>query len=80
MTTPEILAKIHLCCSDVLAYGAPIPTFTPASSFEDMGADSLDHVEIIMAIEAEFGVNITDRDAEAIKTVQQAVDYLQTHA
>ena len=50
------------------------------SSFvEDLGADSLDTVELIMALEEEFGCEIPDEDAEKITTVQQAVDYINAH-
>jgi len=49
----------------------------PAASFiDDLGADSLDTVELVMALEEEFGVEIPDEDAENIKTVQDAVDYI----
>jgi acyl carrier protein len=51
------------------------------SSFvNDLGADSLDTVELVMALEEEFGCEIPDEEAEKITTVQQAVDYVQTHA
>ena len=46
------------------------------SSFADLGADSLDSVELIMAFEEEFGIEIPDEDAEKILTVQTAVDYI----
>ncbi len=50
------------------------------SSFvEDLGADSLDTVELVMALEEHFGCEIPDEDAEKIKTVQQAVDYINSH-
>ncbi|MEH6466349.1 MAG: acyl carrier protein [Porticoccus sp.] len=49
----------------------------PASSFvEDLGADSLDTVELIMALEEEFDTEIPDEDAEKIATVQNAIDYI----
>ena len=49
----------------------------PASSFvEDLGADSLDTVELIMALEEEFDTEIPDEDAEKIATVQSAIDYI----
>lgn len=44
---------------------------------EDLGADSLDTVELVMALEEEFGVEIPDEEAEKITTVQQAIDYIQ---
>ncbi|HQQ35991.1 MAG: acyl carrier protein [Rhodocyclales bacterium] len=50
------------------------------SSFvEDLGADSLDTVELVMALEEEFECEIPDEDAEKITSVQQAIDYVNTH-
>ncbi|MCI5146726.1 MAG: acyl carrier protein [Candidatus Electrothrix sp. AR3] len=49
----------------------------PGAAFvDDLGADSLDQVELIMAMEEEFDVEIPDEDAEKIKTVQNAIDYV----
>ncbi|HSY47561.1 MAG TPA: acyl carrier protein [Thermoanaerobaculia bacterium] len=60
--------------------GVDADEVNPDASFvEDLGADSLDTVELIMAFEEEFKVDITDEDAEKIKTVQNAVDYLANH-
>jgi acyl carrier protein len=50
-----------------------------ASFIEDLGADSLDLVELIMAMEEEFGLEISDEDAEKIQTVQDAVHYITEH-
>ena len=51
------------------------------SSFvNDLGADSLDTVELVMALEEEFETEIPDEEAEKITTVQQAVDYIKSHA
>ncbi|NLJ83627.1 MAG: acyl carrier protein [Halanaerobiaceae bacterium] len=51
---------------------------TPEASFiDDLGADSLDVVELVMAFEEEFDLEIPDEDAENIKTVQNAVDYIE---
>ncbi len=53
---------------------------TPDASFmEDLGADSLDTVELVMALEEEFDLEIPDSDAEKIQTVQDALDYLDEH-
>lgn len=50
------------------------------SSFvEDLGADSLDTVELVMALEEEFDCEIPDEEAEKIMTVQQAIDYINAH-
>ncbi|HBG47558.1 MAG TPA: acyl carrier protein [Deltaproteobacteria bacterium] len=50
---------------------------SPASFVDDLGADSLDTVEMVMAFEEEFGIEIPDEDAEKIKTVQDAVEYIK---
>ena len=50
-----------------------------ASFIEDLGADSLDLVELIMAMEEEFGLEISDEDAEKIQTGQDAVNYITEH-
>jgi acyl carrier protein len=56
------------------------PEVTPEASFtSDLGADSLDQVELVMAFEEEFGVEIPDEDAEKIATVQDAVNYIESH-
>ncbi len=50
------------------------------SSFvDDLGADSLDIVELVMAMEDEFQIDIPDKDAEGIKTVQDAINYIKSH-
>jgi acyl carrier protein len=54
---------------------------TPTASFvDDLGADSLDQVELIMAFEEAFDIEIPDEDAEKIRTVKDAVDYVDKHA
>lgn len=50
-----------------------------ASFVDDLGADSLDTVELVMALEEEFETEIPDEDAEKITTIQQAIDYIKTH-
>ena len=50
-----------------------------ASFIDDLGADSLDIVELVMAMEEEFDVEIPDEDAEKISTVQHAIDYIHDH-
>ncbi len=50
-----------------------------ASFVDDLGADSLDVVELVMAFEEAFEIDIPDEDAEKILTVQQAIDYIKSH-
>ena len=58
--------------------GVKAEDITPASSFiNDLGADSLDTVELVMALEEEFGIEIPDEDAEKITTVGEAVKYIE---
>lgn len=51
-----------------------------SSFIDDLGADSLDIVELVMAMEDEFGIEIPDEDAEKIKTVKDVADYIKSHA
>jgi acyl carrier protein len=54
---------------------------TPNARFvDDLGADSLDNVELVMRFEEEFGVEIPDEDAEKIQSVKDAVDYIEKHS
>ena len=52
---------------------------TQASFIDDLGADSLDTVELVMAFEEEFGIDIPDEDAEKIRTVGDVVGYIENH-
>lgn len=52
---------------------------TESSFIDDLGADSLDTVELVMALEDAFGTEIPDEDAEKITTVQLAIDYIKSH-
>ena len=61
--------------------GVEEETVTPEASFvDDLGADSLDTVELVMALEEEFGIEIPDEDAEGIQTVTDAVTYITSKA
>ena len=54
---------------------------TPDASFvDDLGADSLDTVELVMAFEEEFGIDIPDEDAEQMRTVGDAIAYMRKHS
>jgi acyl carrier protein len=58
-----------------------VQQLAPEAKFiEDLGADSLDIVELVMALEEEFGLDIPDEDAEKMKTVGDAMNYLKSHA
>jgi acyl carrier protein len=57
----------------------PSEVTTEASFVDDLGADSLDTVELVMALEEEFGIEIPDEDAEKITTVNDAIKYIQEH-
>ena len=61
--------------------GVDAAEVTPEASFiEDLGADSLDTVELVMALEEEFGIEIPDEEAEKIVTVKDAVAYIRSHS
>jgi acyl carrier protein len=51
-----------------------------ASFIDDLGADSLDTVELVMALEEEFNIEISDEDAEKITTVKDAIGYIESHS
>ncbi|MGB2691102.1 MAG: acyl carrier protein [Thermodesulfobacteriota bacterium] len=71
----EILGKVREMVASQL--GKSEDEITPESSFiEDLGADSLDLVELIMSMEDEFGLEISDEDAESIITVQDAINFI----
>ncbi len=70
--------KVKNIIADQLGVGEE--EIKPTASFiEDLGADSLDIGELVMAMEEEFEVEIPDEEAENIKTVQDAVNYITTH-
>ena len=61
--------------------GVEADEVTPEASFtDDLGADSLDIVELVMAFEEEFGIEIPDEDAEKIGKVSEAISYIEQHA
>ena len=74
----DIEARVRKIVADQL--GVAEADIKNESSFvDDLGADSLDTVELVMALEEEFGTEIPDEQAEKITTVQLAVDYVTTH-
>jgi acyl carrier protein len=73
----DVLAKVQEVVSDKLDVDAS--KVTPEASFaNDLGADSLDVVELVMALEEEFTVEIPDEEAEKLQTVQDVVNYINT--
>jgi acyl carrier protein len=61
--------------------GVDLEEVTEEASFvDDLGADSLDTVELVMALEEEFGMEIPDEDAEKISTVKDAINYINEHS
>ena len=73
--TPEIEGKLKKIVVDQL--GVEEAAIQPKSKFiEDLGADSLDIVELVMAMEETFGIDIPDDDAENIKTVEDALTFV----
>ncbi|MCF0184789.1 MAG: acyl carrier protein [Bacteroidaceae bacterium] len=74
----EIQAKVTEIIVDKL--GVDESSVVPAASFtNDLGADSLDTVELIMELEKQFDITIPDEEAEKITTVQDALDYIAAH-
>jgi acyl carrier protein len=71
----ELFARFRKCAVDVLSVGAD--KVVPEASFgDDLEADSLDLVELVMALEEEFGVEVPEKEVEDIKTVGQAYDLI----
>jgi len=78
MTYDEISEKVKAIIVEQL--GVDEEEVTLKSSFtDDLGADSLDNVELIMALEDEFDIEIPDEEAEKISTVQDAIKYIEEH-
>jgi acyl carrier protein len=78
LTQEEIFGPVKDLVSKQLSIDEKEIT-TDASFIEDLGADSLDTVELIMSLEEEFDIEIPDEEAEKIKTVQNVVDYILNH-
>lgn len=76
MEREEIMDKVKAVIVEQLSVDEDVVT-EDASFIEDLGADSLDIVELVMALEEEFGVSIPDEQAENIKTVGDAIAYIE---
>ncbi len=78
MSTATIYDRLKTIVTEQL--GVDEEEITPQASFvDDLNADSLDLVELIMSLEEEFGLEISDEDAEKIVTVQDAATYIEDH-
>ncbi|MEY2912362.1 MAG: hypothetical protein RLZZ184_1671 [Cyanobacteriota bacterium] len=78
MSTTETFERVKAIVAEQLSVEAE--KIKPQSVFlEDLGADSLDTVELVMALEEEFDIEIPDEEAEKITTVQAVVDYINSH-
>ena len=74
----EILEKVKEIAANQL--GKEVSEIADDANFiDDLGADSLDTMELILALEDEFGIKIEDEDAEKLKTVKDAVEYIEAH-
>ncbi|TET69527.1 MAG: acyl carrier protein [Candidatus Aminicenantes bacterium] len=78
MERDELLKKIKSIASDKLSISEDQVT-EEASFIDDLGADSLDTVELVMALEDEFKMDIPDEEAEKLTTVGKAMDYILAH-
>jgi len=78
MSSDEVVSKVQDIIAESL--GVKRNEVVPTASFiDDLNADSLDIVELVMTIEKEFDIEIPDDEAEKIRTVQDAVDYIVNH-
>jgi acyl carrier protein len=75
MTRQEILAKLRTILVEQL--GCDADKITDEATLKDLGADSLDNLEVVIAVEEEFGIDVDDDEAEKITTVGQMVEHIE---
>jgi acyl carrier protein len=79
MSQDDIISRVQRIIAEQL--DVDLDEIKPEASFtDDLGADSLDQVELVMAFEEEFSIEIPDEDSEKILKVQDVVDYINSHA
>ena len=76
----DVFIQYAIAASQFAVTDAGLEVTPDASFVDDLGADSLDTVELVMAFEEEFGIEIPDEDAEKITRVKEAVEYIDSHA
>lgn len=74
---PEVEARVLTVFKNFLTSDEKL---TPNASFQELGLDSLDAVEVMVAVEEEFGIEIPDKESEEIKSVKDAVDYISAQS
>ncbi|QGZ66308.1 acyl carrier protein [Paraburkholderia acidisoli] len=70
----NISERLKKCIAEITGLNAE--EIADTSSFADLGCDSIELLEIVMAVEDEFGIEVSDDDGDKLKTVQQAIDYV----
>lgn len=80
MSQEDIFERVKKIVVEQLEIGDPSQVTPEANFANDLGADSLDSVELVMALEEEFGIEIPDEAAEKLATVQSAVDFINEKA
>lgn len=76
----DIETRVKEIIAEQLKVDDPASITNEASFIDDLGADSLDTVQLIMELESEFNIEITDEESTKIKTVQDAIDFIKAHA
>lgn len=79
MSETDTFERVKKIIIEQLSVDKPENILPEANFIDDLGADSLDTVELLMALEEEFDIEITDEEAEKITTVKAVVDYINSH-